>query len=533
MRLYDQFFHDMILLSPSINDSLNLSKYKYLRNQMENPYSKEFKKNEELFYKKYLNVLKTKKKINIYDEVIDYLCNQGLKLLKTNLTLTPINHQENIVTILMEMASGENMFILKTNSDFDLFLEKIKNFDELIDTIIENMRTGIKKKYTLPRLLVTELIQQLELSVKTKSYYYRKSKKNNYNKQLDIIFIPHVTRLIDFLKLEYLKKSRNTIGMCDLPNGTKEYKILLENTLTLKMNIKDIHQYGLDEVKRIQECMMGVKNKMNFKGTLKEFNVFLRKQKHLNYASKKELLLDYKSMLKTINNTIMKDYFYNKIRSKCELVTVPKFNENFSAEAYYYPGDLENTRNGKFFINLRDIKDNSKMEIEALTLHEADPGHHYQITYVNENKNIPLFVKIIVNDAYQEGWALYCENLGDYKTDESYYGKLIMEMIRALRLVVDTGIHYYGWSYKKTFNYYKKYSFDSDEQIKTQILRYIALPTQALSYKIGELYFLNKFRNEIGDINEIKSYNKTKVKTFHDNLLKYGPIPFFLMDKYN
>ena len=140
------------------------------------------------------------------------------------------------------------------------------------------------------------------------------------------------------------------------------------------------------------------------------------------------------------------------------VIIVPAYNEEFSAEAYYIPGDLNNKRKGTFYVNMRNIKDNNKLEVESLTLHEANPGHHYQLTYVNESKDIPMFLKVDGSEAYMEGWALYCEKLGEYNNNESYFGKLILEMIRALRLVVDTGIHHYNWSYTKTFNYYKKYS---------------------------------------------------------------------------
>ena len=158
-------------------------------------------------------------------------------------------------------------------------------------------------------------------------------------------------------------------------------------------------------------------------------------------------------------------------------------------------------------------------------MHEANPGHHYQITYVNESVKIPLFLKCYPNDAYQEGWALYCENLGKYKTYESYYGKLVLEMIRALRLVVDTGIHYYGWSYTKTFNYYKKYSFDTDSKIHDQILRYIALPSQALSYKIGERIILDLKKHFKSDLNT----KNNSSKEFHKKILEHGAIPLEIL----
>ena len=154
-------------------------------------------------------------------------------------------------------------------------------------------------------------------------------------------------------------------------------------------------------------------------------------------------------------------------------------------------------------------------------MHESNPGHHYQSAYVIESKNIPLFVKIYLSEAYSEGWALYVENLGDYD-NITLFGKYINEMLRAVRLVVDTGIHYYNWSYEKAFNYMKKYLFDSDDQIHTQVLRYIAIPSQALSYKMGEKFFLNLLKEE----QQKPNFN---IKKFHNKILEHGSIPLFLL----
>ena len=384
------------------------------------------------------------------------------------------------------------------------------------------MRKGISKKYTLPFIITQKLIEQCQELITNKSYINKNIKFKldfDYNKTVKELLEPPIHNLIHFLKNEYLKNARKSIGMCDLPNGKKEYEHLVESSTTLKsINVNQIHQYGLSEVARIYSSMNDIKDKLKFKGTLKEFNKYLRTRKDLNYKSKDELLKNYEDELHSINNTIMKTHFHNNVKGKCLVLPVPSYNEDFSAEAYYMGGDLEMNRPGKFYINLKNIKENNKIEIESLTLHEANPGHHYQITYVNESKKIPLFLKAYQNDAYHEGWALYCENLGRYKTYESFYGKLVLEMIRALRLVVDTGIHYYGWNFKKTFDYYKKYSFDSDEQIKTQLLRYIAIPTQALSYKIGEKILL-----------ELKNEFKGNIKDFHERVLKYGPIPLEIL----
>ena len=386
---------------------------------------------------------------------------------------------------------------------------------------------GIKNKYTLPTILATKLYDQLVNALKNKIYQQdiniNIKLDFDFNAQLECIFSNNTKELLHFLKKEYIPKCNNStikIGMCHLPNGIEEYKFLVKASLSKNISIEKIHQYGLSEVARIQKEKKKIKELMGFKGTLKEFDIFLKKRKDLKFSSKRELLETYKKEVKKINTTIMKNYFSETIKNKCTVEAVPKYNEAFSSEAYYMPGDIDGNRPGKFYINLRDYRENSRIDVEALTLHEANPGHHYQITHNNEQERFPLFLKCYNNETYCEGWALYCENLGDYISHESYYGKLNMEMVRALRLVVDTGIHYYGWGFNKTFKVMRKYLFESDTQIKNQILRYTAIPSQALSYKIGEKIILDLKRKFNGNI-----------KQFHKKILENGQIPMIFLEK--
>ena len=532
MKHYDTYFDEYMNLAPSLNDCLNISAYKHLKKEMENPFSLDQIEKQKELHTKYLNILKKKKRPNVYDKTLMYMCNDVLESYQYKFELIPINHQENILYYILEMASGEGIYTFNKKQDYHDFITKMCKFNDIVESIIYNFKKGISLKYTLPKILVEKLVKQIEELLSSKSYLNKSIKYKldyDFNAKCASIFVPPLKNLLKFLKSEYLSKARSSIGMIWLPNGLREYKYLVKSSTTLKdITIDNIHKYGLQEVKRINDEMNKIKDKLEFKGTLKEFNALLGKRKDLNFKSKADLLEHYKNELKSINNTIMKTQFHANVKGKCQIIPVPKVNENFSAEAYYMGGDLEQKRQGKFYINLKNYKENNKIEIESLTLHEANPGHHYQITYVNESNDIPLFLKCYPNDAYQEGWALYCENLGKYKTYESYYGKLVLEMIRALRLVVDTGIHGYGWSYNKTFNYYKKYSFDSDSKIHDQILRYIALPSQALSYKVGERIILDLKKQFKTDFNNpVKSHKSSK--DFHQKILEHGPLPLEIL----
>ena len=489
-KIYEDYFDEYIELYPSCNDYLNIKKYNYLKDKLENPFNDNHIEKQNILCRKYIQIVNSldkkilSKKDKLYTKVLKYECSNAIKFNRFNFDVIPINHMENSLINIFEMASGEGIFSFNNKKDFDVFIRKINTFPKIIDTIISKFRKGIEINYTLPKILGEKLYSQLDNVIKKKSYYNKNINIKidyDFNNILDVIFIPKIKELMLFLKNLYIPKCRKTIGMCYLPNGPKEYKHLVNTSISINMDIEKIHKYGMEEVKRIYNEKLKIKTLLNFTGSLQEFEKYIKNRKDLKYKNKTELIDSYKTQLKEIDETIMKTYFYKNVKNKCQIIQVPKYNEPFSAEAYYIGGDIENTRQGKFYINLKKFKDNNKIEVESLTLHEANPGHHYEITKTLENKKIPLFIKCSINDAYQEGWALYCENLGDYKTAESYYGKLNIEMTRALRLVVDTGIHYYGWSFNKTFKIYKKYSFDSDEQIKMQLLRYIAIPSQALS----------------------------------------------------
>jgi len=224
-------------------------------------------------------------------------------------------------------------------------------------------------------------------------------------------------------------------------------------------------------------------------------------------------------MQSKLNKFIMKKLFKKKISHDYLIEAVPKYNEKYAPSAYYVLGDLNKKRKGKFYINLGNLKTHNKIYVESLSLHEGNPGHHYQITYVNDS-NLPLFIKIGSFTAYDEGWALYCENLGEYNDILSYYGKLNMEMLRALRLVIDTGIHYYEWSESRCLSFMKRYLFDDEKNILSEIHRYMANPGQALAYKIGELSIINLKKKYKGDI-----------KNFHEEVLELGSIPLEILNK--
>lgn len=525
-KLYLNYFEDQLKLFPSINESLNLPKYKHLNNLLENSYSEEHKKKQKEFCNKYLKILEIKKNKNIYDKLIIYECKKSLEFLKSDLVYLPITHEVNNLINIMELGSENSLLIFNTKKDYDNVLEKLSKLEEITNSIIDLFKMGIKKKIVFPKILGKKLYEQFESFKKNKSYKSSKIKIKldyDFNEKLEELITPPLDKIIFFLKNTYIKYCVSNISLGNLPNGEKMYKLLVSNSLTLKnISIKSIHNYGLKEVNRIETEMNKIKDHYNFKGNLKDFFIKIKSLNEYKFKSTNDVLLFYKNTIKHINKNILPKYFNIDVKNlNCDLKKVPKFNEDFSGEAYYIQGDILNKRKGTFYINLKNFKQNNKIEGLSLTLHESNPGHHYQSTYVIESKNIPLFVKLYLSEAYSEGWALYVENLGDYN-NITLFGKYVNEMLRAVRLVVDTGIHYYNWSYKKAFNFIKKYLFDSDDQIHTQLLRYIADPSQALAYKMGEKFFLDLLKQEKKKIN-------FDIKVFHNKLLENGPLPLFLL----
>jgi len=522
-KIYEDFLEGQVKITPTLNDTLKLKKFEYLRDIMENPYSDYKIKLEDTFYKDFLKRLNTipKSKLNIYDKFLKHICNNSIESSEYNFNLIPINPLENDIMYMTEVVAGDGDYEFTDKESYDNYLTRMKMFPEICFSIIVKMREGIKKNYTLPKLAAIKLAEQFKELLKSKSYFNKDAPKY-YNVEMESIIVPEINKIIQFLNSEYIPSCRKTIGWYDLPNGKKEYEFLVSSTITQKKEIDEIHQFGILEIERIKNQIESIMKQIEFKGNRKEFFQYIRNRKDLQFKSQNEMLKEYKKMYTHIEQNIIPKLFDYKLKTECEILPVPNYNEQYSAEAYYIEGDNKGERPGRFYLNMRNISQNSKIEIESLTLHETLPGHHYQLSYINEKKDIPMFIKLYGVEAYIEGWGLYCENLGEYNTPESYFGKLVLEMIRAIRLVVDTGIHYYGWSYRKCFNYFKKYGFETDEQIDTQLLRYICLPSQALAYKMGEkclIECLQKYHKDGGN----------DIKEFHTMVLENGAIPLYLL----
>lgn len=506
-----KYFNDILELNPSFGSFLGDKKYD---NDYENSNSKEYIKECKRILEKYKNLpIKT-----IEDEVLHSEVNDNLKGFKYKFYLIPFSsHNNNIINFTF---FNKTFYQLKTDKDYKNLVKRYEKFIEYIDDGIKNMKVGIKKGMVLPKLICKKMIIELDKFYETKGYIIEVPKKYEY------IFDKYsikLKELLDFIKKDYLKKCINGVGICNLPNGKEMYRYLVKSETTTNMTPEEVYSFGLKEVKRIRNELEVLKKKMGYNCSLLDFYKKMKNDPKNYCKTKEDVVKKYDEIGKNIAKTVIPKYFWKNV-TPYELKAVPKDMEEGNAGAFYYPGNKK--RVGTFYINTRDIKENPLYNMMALTLHEGVPGHHYQFRYMIENK-IPFYrIYSIDGTAYAEGWGLYAESLGDYD-NYNYFGRLNYEIFRALRLVVDTGIHYYGWTFDKAVSYMMKYLAFEKTEIESEVERYICIPGQALCYKIGETVIKN-----LRD-----SYMKkdgADIRDFHEKILENGVLPLnILQDQFS
>lgn len=523
MSNLELYFNDIVKLNPSLGSFLGKREYD---NDYENPLSSEYKKKMKKIIYKYKNVpVKT-----LDDEVLRYIIDENItenKVKKLDL-LPPLYSFEN--GIITFTSSNKQFYPLETSQDFENLVKRHKKYMKFIDSCIKQMKEGMKCRVVLSKFICKRMIERLEKFYNDKSYVIKEVPEE----YADIFkqYRRKLKELIAFIKTKYLKKCINGHGLYYLPNGKNMYKFFVSQKTTTDKTPSEIHKIGLNEVARLKGELESLKTKMGFGSlTLLQFYDKMRSDPNNYYTTSAGVLQGYENARNKIEQLIMPKYFRTQVKPY-EIKAVPKEQEEGSPAAYYYPGNSIG-RAGVFYANMRGVSKtpngNPKFNMVALTLHEGNPGHHYQYQYALD-KGIPEYkVNAIDGTAYSEGWGLYSESLGDMLYDQTtaegrfnYYGRLNYEMFRALRLVVDTGIHYYGWSHKKALTYMLKYSSLEKSELDAEVERYICWPGQALAYKIGQMF-----------ISDLKTEYMKKagadIKDFHDKVLENGVLPLTLL----
>ena len=547
--LTKSYFEDKNVLDPISATQNGQNEY---NDQLQLDMTDGYRKAQAVFFDKYEKKLSKidEKKLseeeqNSY-EIIKWEIQVGKELLKQPTNLMPIHQFWGTHLTMAQFGGGTSAQPFKTEKDYAKFLTRMDKYSVWIDSAIVYMKKGIAKGVVLPKTLTEKVIPQfaefetpkiednlfygaIKIMPATFSDNVKKDLTAKYTAIIQQKLIPQYKKMADFLKNEYLPASRTTSGIGSLPFGKDLYAVYVKQWTTTDMKPEEIHDLGLKEVARLNAEMEKVKEQVGFKGTLKEFLNDVRNKKELKPFTKPEqVLANFESIYTRIKPNVDK-LFSLQPKTKFEIRRTEAFREK-TASAEYIQGSADGTRPGIFYVPIPDVKNYNVLEDEDLFLHEAIPGHHFQMSLQQESKTLPDFRRFNWFGAYGEGWALYCESLGKelglYKDPYQYLGMLNDEMHRAIRLVVDTGIHTKGWTREQAIQYSLDNEAETEASITSEMERYMAIPGQALSYKIGQLKII-----ELRKKAEAKMGKKFDIRKFHEKVLESGVMPLALLEK--
>jgi uncharacterized protein (DUF885 family) len=471
----------------------------------------------------------------------------NLEGLKFHDNYMPLNQFQSAHLLFGQLGSGSVIQPFQTRADYDNWLKRVHVWLDYTDSAIVYFRKGMAEGVVLPQALVVKMIPQMRAMVvtdATKSFFYgpvtnipasfsdadKQSITAAYTKAINEQISPSFQKLADFLEKEYLPKARTTTGISGIPEGDKYYRYLIRQQTTTDKTPDEIYATGLAEVKRIRSEMERIKNETGFTGDLPAFFAYLKTDKKFTpYTTAPQVLDAFRSIQQKIDPNLKK-IFGRTPKTPFEIRQTEAFRAE-SASAEYNEGSSDGSRPGIFYIPVTDAtKFNITSGMESLFLHEAIPGHHYQVSLQHENEKLPRFRRFGENNAYTEGWALYCESLGKelglYTDPYQYMGALGDEMHRAIRLVVDVGMHTKQMTREQAIQYMMDNEQINEEGAIAEIERYMVIPAQALGYKVGALKIRElrtKYEQQLGD--------KFNLSEFHDAILKDGNMPLNVLEK--
>jgi len=458
--------------------------------------------------------------------------------------LLPVRQLGSLPIEFPLLGSGSGSHPFKTVADYENFLKRIDGFEAWVETAIANMREGIQRQIVQPRVVIERTLPQLEAMVvkdAKDSLFYQPIKRlpgqftdaerdrlaAAYTDAIERKILPTYRKLVTFIRDEYLSRTRDTIAWSELPGGHAWYDYLVRNQTTTDLTPDEIFLLGTDEIARIKQEMERVKERSNFQGTLAEFSRHLSKTAPRPFASRENLIEGYEGIRQTVTPHLSQLFGYVP-RAPFEVRTIEEFRER-SAPSQYWSASPDGSRPGIFYVNASGIEKNPRRASESLFLHEAVPGHHFQISLQQEQKELPRFQRFGGYTAFVEGWALYAESLGGelglYKEPDQYFSRLTSELFRAVRLVVDVGLHRKGWSREQAMRFMMDTTMTGESGAALEIDRYIANPAQALAYKIGQLK-ISAIRAKA----EKALGSKFDMRAFHDELLKDGALPLNILE---
>jgi uncharacterized protein (DUF885 family) len=486
-------------------------------------------------------------KIN-YDCFI-YDIDRGLEALNFHSNYIPLEQIGGFHLLFAQLGSGTLIQPFATVTDYDNWLKRMEAFGPYMDSVIVYFKKGMDAKTVLPKALVEKMIPQMKsmaVADVTKSIFYQPIAKmpasfspadkerltKAYINAITTIVNPAYLRTGEFLQNEYLPVARTTSGIWDTPDGKAYYDYCVRSQTSTQKSAEEIYNIGLSEVKRIRTQMDSIKLATGFTGDLNSFFHYLSTDpKFMPFTSSAEILATYNNIHERMKPQLKK-LFLHEPRTPFEIREIEAFRAK-SASSQYFQGNAKEGRPGIFYVLILNPKKYNAVEeqMESLFLHEAIPGHHYQISLQQEDTTLPEFRRFGSLNAYTEGWALYCESLGKelglYTDPYQYFGTLGAEMHRAIRLVVDAGMHSRKMTREEAIAYMVHNEQISEEAATIEIERYMAWPGQALGYKIGSLT-IQRLRKEC----ESRLGKNFNVAEFHDEVLKYGNMPLDVLEKH-
>jgi len=530
-------------------------------NYISEPYKKDLIKNYSIFLNelaKYDSTMVTQSQ-QLSMRVMEWDCNIKLEGLNNKIVtfgspmfdmptfeLFPILQIQSFNLYMSQLAGGKSLQPFKTVQDYDNWLKRVDAYLPYLDTSIVKMKKGIALGMVLPNVIIKKIIPQVKVFANTPTTQHlfyspvtmmpdsfsleeKQRITTQYTEMISNKLIPKNKELLEFLIKTYLPAGRETDGLSALPGGAETFQYLIKYHTTTNMTATEIHELGKSEVARIRGEMEKVKVQIGFKGDLKQFFDHVRSdKKQMPFARPEEVIANFNSIHERINKKLG-DVFDLKPKGGFEVRRTEAFREA-SASAEFLPGNKDGSRPGVFYVPIPDVKSYNKFTDEALFLHEAIPGHYYQLTLQQENDELPEFLHPESISVFVEGWALYAESLGKelgvYEDPYQYFGMLSMEMHRAIRLVLETGIHTMGWTREQAIQYSLENEAEPKEKIIVEVERYIATPGAALCYKVGQIKIRalrTRAEKELG--------NKFDVKEFHNQVINSGSLPLVLLEE--
>lgn len=457
------------------------------------------------------------------------------------LSLFPLNQRGGIQTA-DELADELPFATAKSYADWNA---RLAAFPLYMHRTIEVLAEGIRARMVHPKIAMQRVVAQIDAQIVTdpaKSPFFAPYKKidaslpaadrerltNEAKRLVMSSIVPAFVELRAFFVDRYLPASRETVGAWDLPNGAALYAYAARQHTTTRMTPDQIHAIGLREVSRIRAEMEAVKARTGFTGSLKDFFTFLRTDPRFFYKDGQELLGAYRELAKRVDPQLVK-VFRRLPRTPYGVLPIPDIAAPDTTTAYYREPSADGSRAGTFFVNLYKPEARPRWEMTSLTLHESVPGHHLQIALAMEEDGIPKFRRHGDYSAFVEGWALYAETLGEemglYEDPYAKFGQLTYEMWRAVRLVVDTGIHHLKWDRQRAIDFFMENAAKSEHDVVNEVDRYIVWPGQALAYKLGELRIKELRKKKSAELGA-----KFDLKAFHEAVLRSGPLPLDILE---